>query len=177
MAYLKKIEELKQLQLSSIPGVINADTIAVLSFAMRKNAQAVHKCNHLYNIGHNMHQERDSLCEALDPTSGICWESPIVLFIERDPVGLIFSDYCLSAGDGYSLEPILYGILRLSGRPMPICLRILTSTGTVSCSQLLLCSSFTLALFFTVVFKPLKHFQTTSKQRLPGFLRSQAHPP
>ena len=56
------------------------------------------------------------------------------------------------------------------GQDCPEDPRILTSTDAVSCNQLLLCSSLTVALFLAVVFIPLKCLQATTKQRSPGFL-------
>jgi hypothetical protein len=104
VAYLKKIKDLEQLQTFKYSGVINAATIAELSFVIRKNAQAIHKGNLQDNIGHGMHPEIDCLHQALDPTSGIHWESPITHLIERNQVGLFISESCIHTGGGYSLE-------------------------------------------------------------------------
>ena len=73
MACLKKIKELKLLQTFKYSGIVNANTIAELSFAIQKHGQVVHKhkCNLQYTIGHDMCQEIEFLHHTLDPALGI----------------------------------------------------------------------------------------------------------
>lgn len=104
VVYKKKIEELKQLQTFDHSGVINADTMAKISFIVQKNAQAKHKCHCQCNIGHSMNHKIEFFCQALDPALGIWREFPIMHLVERDPLGFIFSVSCLCTGGGYSLQ-------------------------------------------------------------------------
>lgn len=98
IAYLNKIKELRKKEQQ------NASDIAHINFAIKKNAQRVHRCTREYFISKDMRAEIDFLAWALEPESAVKWETPIAHMIKRDPTAECASDACLDAGGGWSLS-------------------------------------------------------------------------
>jgi hypothetical protein len=100
IAHLKKIKELRQKEYQER----NATDVAHINFAIKKNAQRIHRCKREYFIGKDMRAEINFLAQALDPETGVKWETPIAHMIKRDPSAQCSSDACLDAGGGWSVD-------------------------------------------------------------------------
>ena len=57
---------------------------------------------------HHMRLEIEFYCEYLSPNSGVGWETPLGLMIQRTPFTRTYGDTCLHGADGYSLELIFW---------------------------------------------------------------------
>ena len=96
--HIKKIKELRRNSRAT------REDIAVINFSIKKAAQQVHRCTNEYFIPKTMRREIEFLRFALQPNSGIKWETPIAHMIKRDPTATSASDACLDAGGGYSTD-------------------------------------------------------------------------
>ena len=75
-----------------------------VNFAMKKAAQMVHRHPFQYQINETLAEELQFIYEALDPSSGIVFKSPIGHIIPRTPIGKTVGDSSLKGCGGYSIK-------------------------------------------------------------------------
>ena len=76
-----------------------------INFAIKKAAKMVNKHRHLYLVNGTMRNEFNFLSKALEPDSGIVFETPNAHLILRMPTASIDGDSLLIACGGYSITP------------------------------------------------------------------------
>ncbi len=72
-----------------------------INFAIKKAAKMVNKHRHLYLVNGTMRNELNFLSKALEPDSGIVFETPIAHLIPRMPTASIVGNSLLIACGGY----------------------------------------------------------------------------
>ena len=98
--HMKRIKELRRSQAT----IESHENIARINFHLKKGARMIYAVEEKYFINKDMKAEIDFLRQVTDPDSGLEWTSPIAHKIPRNPNWKSWSDSCLSAGGGYSIE-------------------------------------------------------------------------
>jgi hypothetical protein len=101
--FLQKCSPTFRRLLDAIKSAKRSD-LAKANFALRRASQRVHRSKRQYFINETMAEEIKFIREALDPSSGIRWSSPIAHLVERDPSGCSWSVASQSGCFGYSPE-------------------------------------------------------------------------
>jgi hypothetical protein len=101
--FLQKCSPSFRILLDAIRSAKRTD-LAKANFAIRRASQRVHRSKRLYFINETMSEEIRFIREALDPSSGIHWSSPIAHLVERDPSGCSWSNSSSLGCFGYSPE-------------------------------------------------------------------------